>query len=192
MTDPKNIRELSDDEILSRYRKSGDRELVGELYTRYTRFVFLVCLKYLEDEEQAKDAAMQIFENLFTGLKKHDVKNFKPWLHAVSKNHCLYQLRSLKQMQVAATDLKKDAAMSMESVYDLHLEDEKEHQLKELEEAILLLSKEQRICIELFYLKKMRYQEIVGMTGHTFDQVKSHIQNGKRNLKILLSHRDER
>lgn len=154
--------------------------------------MFLVCMKYLKDEEEAKDAVMEIFGNLLSGLKKHEIRSFKPWLHAVAKNHCLYHLRSLRHMQQAAGELKKDVLQDMESGYLLHLEDDEEHQLKELEDAILMLSREQRICIELFYLKKKPYREIVEITGTPYEQVKSHIQNGKRNLKILLSNRNER
>jgi RNA polymerase sigma factor (sigma-70 family) len=149
-------------------------------------------MKYLGDEETAKDAVMQVFENLFSGLKKHEIRSFRPWLHAVTKNHCLCQLRGVSYMKLAADELKKDAQRDMESGYVLHLESDEEHQLKELEDAILMLSKEQRICIELFYLKKKPYREIVEITGSTYEQVKSHIQNGKRNLKILLSNRNER
>jgi RNA polymerase sigma factor (sigma-70 family) len=183
---------LSDEEIVVQYRKTGDRQLVGELFRRYTRFVFLVCMKYLEDEDEAKDAAMQVFENLFAGLKKHDIRSFRPWLHTVTKNHCLYQIRSARQMQISANEMKKDASSNMETSDVLHLEDVEEKRLKHLEEAILLLSREQQLCIELFYLKKLRYQEIVERTGQTYEQVKSHIQNGKRNLRILISKRNER
>lgn len=190
MTDPKQMAGLSDGEIITRYRETGDRELVGELFRRYTRFVFLVCMKYLEDEEEAKDAVMQIFENLFTGLNKHDVMTFKPWLHAVARNHCLARIRTERKMHRSAEELKKDAHAGMETGYVLHLEDDEEMQLKRLEDAILMLNREQQVCIELFYLKKMRYQEIMSRTGQTYEQVKSHIQNGKRNLKILLSNRN--
>lgn len=191
LPDLKNIASLTDREILVLYRKTGDRDLVGELFRRYTRFVFLVCMKYLGDEEQAKDASMQIFENLMAGLRKHDVETFKPWLHTVAKNHCLYQLRGARHLQVVTEELKNNAARDMESGYELHQEDDKELRLTKLEDAILLLSKEQRICIELFYLKKKCYQEIMEITGSTFDQVKSHLQNGKRNLKILMNGRNE-
>jgi RNA polymerase sigma-70 factor (ECF subfamily) len=148
-------------------------------------------MKYLEDEETAKDAVMQIFENLFSGLMKHEIRSFKPWLHTVVKNHCLYKLRSQRHLRQAEDGLKKDLEHDMESGYVMHLEDDGEHQLKDLEDAILMLSREQRLCIELFYLKKKPYREIVEITGNTFEQVKSHIQNGKRNLKILLSNRNE-
>jgi len=187
-----DISSLSDLELVSFYQATGDKELVGELFRRYTRFVFLVCMNYLDEEEKAKDAAMQVFENLFTGLKKHDIRNFKSWLHVVTKNHCLMQLRGQKQQQIIREEWQKVYAGDMESPLLLNPYDEKEESLIDLEEAILMLSKEQRICIELFYLKKKSYNEIVEITGDSYLQVKSHIQNGKRNLKILLTKQNER
>jgi RNA polymerase sigma-70 factor (ECF subfamily) len=187
-----DISSLSDLELVSLYRETGDKELVGELFRRYTRFVFLVSLNYLDDEEKAKDAAMQVFENLFTGLRKHDIRNFKSWLHVVTKNHSLMQLRGQKQQQIIREEWQKVYAEDMESPLFLNPYDEKEESLIDLEEAILMLSKEQRICIELFYLKKKSYNEIVEITGDSYLQVKSHIQNGKRNLKILLTKQNER
>jgi RNA polymerase sigma-70 factor (ECF subfamily) len=68
----------------------------------------------------------------------------------------------------------------------LHLSDEKESELTKLEDAILSLNKEQQTCIELFYLKKMCYQEVALKTGYSDKQVKSYIQNGKRNLRLIL------
>ena len=191
-TEKKISPEPADEELIESYRATRDRELVGILYKRYTRLVFLVCMKYLGNEEDAKDAAMQVFEGLFDDLLRHEVRNFRPWIHTVARNHCLMQIRSNRPAQEMAAELKKEGIPVMESGYELHPEDDHEHRLKELEDAILMLSKEQRVCIELFYLKKMPYREITEITGQSYDQVKSHIQNGKRNLKILLTKDHER
>ena len=177
---------MTDLEIIAHYMATRDKELVGELFRRYMRFVFLVCMKYLKDEEQAKDATMQVFESLFGKLRKHEIHNFKPWLHSVAKNHCLTQLRNKKEIRSLENDTFRQFPDPVELEPVLHLTDEKEKQLTRLEDAILSLSKEQRTCIELFYLKKMCYQEVSEKTGFTFKQVKSYIQNGKRNLRLIL------
>jgi RNA polymerase sigma factor (sigma-70 family) len=186
-----DITHLPDPELVRLYRETRNKELVGEIFRRYTRFVFLVCMNYLDDEEKARDAAMQVFEKLYDGLVRHEIRNFKSWLHVVTKNHCLIQLRNEKQHQAVREILQKDFSEDMESVAWMNPYDDTEATLKDLEEAITMLSKEQRICIELFYLKKMSYQEISGITGDSYLQVKSHIQNGKRNLKILLTRQNE-
>ena len=68
----------------------------------------------------------------------------------------------------------------------------KESKLKNLEEAIKKLKKEQQQCIDLFYLKEKTYDEVANLTGYETKKVKSYIQNGKRNLKIILTENDSR
>ena len=69
--------------------------------------------------------------------------------------------------------------------------EEKEVQYTQLEKAIEELNEDQRKCIELFYLKEKSYNDIVDLTGYTMNEVKSFIQNGKRNLKIKLDKNSE-
>lgn len=145
-------------------------------------------MKYLKDEEKARDATMQIFEKLFTDLLRHNIRNFKPWLHTVTKNYCLLQLRGSRQTRLFEEEIQKELKTDVESgefMY-LHNENEKEIKLKKLDDAIASLSKEQKICIELFYLKGKCYDEVSEITGYKLKQVKSYIQNGKRNLKNML------
>lgn len=187
------ISNLDDIELVDKYRSTGEKEYIGELFTRYVRFVFLVCMKYLKDEKQAEDASMQIFEKFFTDLKKHKIQNFKSWLYSVTKNHCLISIRESKYRLSYEEEIKKDHKNNMESANYLYLDSEKETEkkLNDLEEAIQLLSEEQRICIELFYLKEKCYDEVAEITGYNYKQVKSYIQNGKRNLKNILTKKHE-
>ncbi|MBN1198813.1 MAG: sigma-70 family RNA polymerase sigma factor [Bacteroidales bacterium] len=184
------MQSLSDNDLVLLYQQTHNNELVGELFRRYTRFVFLVCMRYLREEESAKDATMQVFEDLFEKIKKHEIRHFKPWLHTVAKNHCLVLLRQEKKAPVWNEDLFHEFPDPVELPSNLHLTDEKEKNLTKLEDAILLLRKEQRTCIELFYLKKMCYQEVAAKTGYSDKQVKSYIQNGKRNLRMILEKND--
>ena len=71
---------LNDLEIIRQYKSSGDLSMVGHLFSRYTSLVLGVCLKYLKDREEAKDAVMHVFEKLVQSLKEHNVENFKSWL----------------------------------------------------------------------------------------------------------------
>jgi RNA polymerase sigma-70 factor (ECF subfamily) len=63
---------------------------------------------------------------------------------------------------------------------------EKENTLTAMQEALQQLNHEQQVCVTLFYLEKRSYTEIASETGYSMMQVKSHIQNGKRNLRLLL------
>lgn len=178
---------LSDEALVKSYRQQGDMTRLGELYQRYTGLVFGVCMKYLKNEDDSKDAVMQIFEKLVVSLKKHEVNNFRSWLHVLTKNHCLMQLRAQKnthRKDIQEINLEKN----MEFVYNLHPENENnlEEDLENLKMAITALPHGQKECIELFYLHEKCYKEIVDITGFELKKVKSYIQNGRRNLKIYM------
>lgn len=188
MKENKNINKLSDKDLISLYRKDNDTEVIGELYKRYTQFVFLVSMKYLKNEDESKDAAMQIFEDLIDKIKKHEIKHFKSWLYRVTVNHCLMVLRTNKYSQKFVDEYKKDSADFVENDTDLHLTSKQTIEAKEqeLKTAIKKLKPEHEECIVLFYLQEKTYNEVSEITGYTMKQVKSYIQNGKLNLKKML------
>lgn len=135
---------------------------------------------------------MMIFEKLMTDLLKHETTHFKTWLYSVTKNHCLMYLRSEGNRNSKLQEMSKNENIFMESAYDMHLngENEKERKLMMLENGIKILNKEQRACIELFYIKEKCYNEIAAITGYSLNEVKSYIQNGKRNLKNYLINKE--
>lgn len=171
------------------YRNSHDTAYIGELYVRYTHLVFGVCMKYLQNEADAEDATMQIFEKLIQELKKHHVLVFRPWLHTVAKNHCMMHFRKEARQQKQEVILKNSVNGLVENPEEDHLESEAEKAAiaEQLSAGITALKEEQRRCVELFYLQKKSYQQIAEETGYSINEVKSHIQNGKRNLKIFIS-----
>ena len=187
------IKSLNDKQLLDAFKENADTAYIGELYQRYAHLVFGVCMKYLKNEDESKDAAMQVFEKLFTEILKHEVDNFKGWLYTIAKNHCLMMLRSSKLSIIHQADLKKDLSEIMESDSFLHPDNtmEREAQIGYLEEGIATLNPEQRACVEMFYLNDKSYQEVAELTGYDLNQVKSYIQNGKRNLKIYLQSKYE-
>ncbi|HKO82642.1 MAG TPA: sigma-70 family RNA polymerase sigma factor [Chitinophagaceae bacterium] len=174
---------LTDKELVVLYKQSGDLTVLGELYQRYMELVFGVCLKYFKDPETAKDSVMQIFEELVSKLKKHEVESFRGWLHQVAKNHCLMQLRTPKNLKTV--ELKTDLMQNEENVH-LNGVLEKEENFKRLEECIGTLTNDQQAAIRLFYLEEKCYNEIVEITGQEWNQVRSFIQNGRRNLKKCM------
>ena len=181
----KNIshNKLTDKELVDLYKQSDDLAVLGELYQRYMELVYGVCLKYFKDTEVAKDGVMQIFEELVLKLKKHEVENFRAWLHQVAKNHCLMQLRTPKNLKTV--EFKTDLMQNEENVH-LNGVLEKEENFKKLEYCIGTLTNDQQTAIRLFYLEEKCYNEIVEITGQEWNQVRSFIQNGRRNLKICM------
>ena len=175
------------------YKRLNDKLFVGILYKRYAHLVLGLSIKYLKDQDEAKDAVMHIFEKLMSDLLKHEVQYFKSWLYTFSKNHCLMILRGKQSKLKKEIDIQIHADSFMETESGMHQNKaaEKEVQYTQLEKAIEELNEDQRKCIELFYLKEKSYNEIVAITGYSINEVKSFIQNGKRNLKIKLEKNSE-
>lgn len=182
--------QYSDLELIAEYKFTKNKLFVGILYKRYSHLVLGLSLKYLKNEDEAKDAVMQIFEKLFADLLKHQIEFFKSWLYTYSKNFCLMIIRTRQSKFKKEIELENNADLFMETESGLHLNkaDEKEKQFIALENAINELKDEQKKCIDLFYLKEKSYIEIAEITGFTINEVKSYIQNGKRNLKIKLEN----
>jgi len=178
---PQTYSSLSDEELLQSFRTTGDNLWLGHLLQRYTALLLGVGLKYLKNKSLAEDAVQQVFMKALTHLPAEDIRNFKGWLYILMRNHCLQQLRD----KTAITD---DRALSYIPATEAADDEanEQEQTLEQMNEAISQLSEEQRKAIILFYLEKLSYEQIIARTGFTFMQVKSYIQNGKRNLKTIL------
>jgi RNA polymerase sigma-70 factor (ECF subfamily) len=176
-----------DDILLKEYLGSGNLEILGTLYSRYMALVYGVCLKYFREREISQDAVIDIFEKIISELEKHRIDNFKNWLYVVTKNYCLMRLRSMKKETEMIKHLADDNISFMENSPELHpIDKEDEKNDKALEDCIEGLKKEQRQCIQYFYYENKSYREIAGLTGMDENKIKSHLQNGKRNLKICL------
>lgn len=179
---------LTDLELLQLYRLNGDAVIIGLLYKRHVTMALGVANKYLQPEDDAKDAVMQVFEQLLQHINQHKIDNFKSWLYSVVKNFCLMKLRKEKNLTIIREEEGKNIFSVVEKEQVLHQEEVKlkESNLSNLEIAIETLNEEQRKCIELFYLEQKSYAEVVEITGFSLNNVKSYIQNGKRNLKLKM------
>jgi RNA polymerase sigma-70 factor (ECF subfamily) len=153
--------------------------------------VYGVCLKYLKNREESMDAVMQIFEKLITEIPRHSINNFKSWLHVVTKNYCLMQIRSHKSQAEKINDWINDPLIFMETSQVLHPIDEDEYNMEDaLKDCIERLKNEQKECIRLFYYESRCYNEIADSMGLDEKKVKSHLQNAKRNLKLCLEEKN--
>lgn len=177
----------SDEALLAHYQKSGDLQVLGTLYSRYTELLYGVCLKYLKQEESAADAVMEIFEELVQKAQKHHIDKFRPWLYVLAKNHCLMRLRKAGQNFTVSFDpgLMYSLDLSHPVVED---QADKEILLKKLENCIEQLPDQQKDCVRLFYFEDRSYKDIADGMKVEMNVVRSHIQNGRRNLKNCVGH----
>lgn len=180
-----NYTSFTDEELLYAFRTSGDSMLLGMLLQRYTLLLLGVSMKYLKDKNHARDAVQHVFLKAITHLPKDEIQNFKGWLYILTRNHCLQLLRDKQYL----TDEKELAHVS-NTEPDKEEIAWKEFALDNINDALEQLDEPQKNCITLFYLKKLSYKEITTQTGYSFEQVKSYIQNGKRNLKKILIRKE--
>ena len=177
-------------DYIAAYRATGDVAVLGELYEQHMDLVYAVCFNYLRDEDEAKDAVMNLFEQLVTDLRRHDVQQFGPWLHSVARNYCLMQLRKMqahpKTTLVTGTGADLDDEPIMQLSEDEVDKSELEEDLTAMEACLETLPYEQRTCLTLFYLDHKTYTEVAELTGYDLKQVKSYLQNGRRKLKICM------
>lgn len=177
----------SDEELLKHYKQSGNKDLFADLFKKHVSVVYGTCLFYLQDKDEAQDATMQLFEKLMLDINNREIDNFKGWLSFVVRNHCISIIRK-----------NKSQSKNIKSYYEFEYEDanyETEEKINTVSDDVMLenmkqclpkLKENQRLCVELFYLNNKSYQDIVNQTGFTLNEIKSYIQNGKRNLKLLL------
>jgi len=179
-------KQKSDRELLKDYRIHDDLSALGELFQRYSHLAFCVCEKYLKNVEDSKDAVMEIFEESITKLKKYEVTNFKSWLYSTIRNYCNYRLKRIAIEDIFEKKIERFEKFFMENPDFGHLLNEEDVLFQKLESAITKLIETQKTCINMFYFERKTYQEIADSTGYSIKQVKSYIQNGKRNLKKLV------
>lgn len=181
--------EFDEQRLLVEYRKTGNLQLLGRLYKPYMPLIYGLCLKYYKDEVKSEDAVMQIFESLIPKLRAHEVTNFKSWLYTLARNHCLMDIRIASRINTV--DIEEHIVESDVSLHQYH-KDERipEERLALMESCLNELNEEQQRCIRLFYLEQKCYKDVAEITGYNLNKVKSHIQNGKRNLKICMDRRN--
>lgn len=180
---------MSDEELLKSFQDSGNNKVLGILLSKYSLLLFGVCMKYLKNEEDAKDSVQQIFLKVIDELKKgYQVNFFKSWIYMIAKNYCLMQLRNSKKNPTEWTDQIQIPVESSER--ESHIQ--KEELLNRLSENFIRLKPAQQECLDYFYLKKKSYAEISQLTGYSISQVKSNLQNGKRNLEIMMFENNQK
>lgn len=175
--------DITDAKLLQNFYNDHDNKWLGILLPRYTLLLLGVCMKHLKNEEDAKDCVQQIFLKVIGELHKYKVEYFKSWLYMIAKNHCLMKLRGNKKSNLELKEQSIPAQDSHSDKSDL-IETDKLYEM--METGMQQLNEEQQTCLKLFYLQKKSYSEISEITGYTVMQVKSHLQNGKRKLKLIV------
>ena len=178
---------MSDQELLDRFYADRNNDWIGLLLERYTLLLLGVCMKYLKNEDDAKDGVQQVFLKVIQELHKYKVEYFKSWIYMIAKNYCLMKLRD-SQGKIPR-EINEQLLAAPDEVADKQALTQNDLALDLMQESLTELNPEQQQCVTLFYLQKKSYQEISDHTGYSMLQVKSYIQNGKRNLKLIIERK---
>ena len=164
--------------------KPEERKEIRDLFKAYTKDIFGVAYYILKDQQAAKDIIMDVFEVLLKQDSLAKIQNKKAWLLGTSRN------LSLKKFN---KQIKTQYGLEHKNIIEQIVEKDDQEELiikNANEEAMLeqlaLLKPLQSKCITLYYLKGLSYQQIAKKENISMNDVKSNIQNGKRNLKIKL------
>jgi RNA polymerase sigma-70 factor (ECF subfamily) len=189
----KNKEYLSDEELVSQFKRDGNKSVFAELFKKHVKVVYGTCLFYLQDKDEAQDATMQLFEKLMVEVKIRDISNFKGWLSFVVRNHCISIIRKNKsnQKNIKSYYEFEYEAPNIETEEKINSVDD-DQMIALMTESLFQLKEKQRICIDLFYLKNKSYQDIAIETNFSINEIKSYIQNGKRNLKLLIEEKNNK
>lgn len=184
----KQKEDRSDEELLAEYKSTNHSEYFGILYNRYIPLIYGLCLKYLQEEEKAQDAVMDIFENLLSRINNYEIKVFRTWIYSVAKNHCFQILEKNKRELVVDFNTQIMESDEVLSLLDELKDEDRENILKQ---CIEKLPDPQKMSILCFFMENMSYVEVAEHTGYNLKSVKSYIQNGKRNLKICVERNEK-
>jgi RNA polymerase sigma factor (sigma-70 family) len=181
-------KEDTDEDLLAKFKLKGNQEDLAILYDRYIALIYGICLKYLKIREDAQDACIEIYEKLKDNVNRFEIINFKSWIAKLSVNHCLMFLRANKSKMEKRHDFENELLSNMENEQQMHpINESQENRIEVMLKILENLKEDQRNCIMLFYFHKHSYIEIAQLQDMSENEVKSHIQNGKRNLKIMMT-----
>ena len=154
---------------------------MSDFFILYREDVLGLCYYYTRNVELSKDITMDTFETyLKKGQKGAEVKDTKSYLLGIARNLCIAHFKKSIKTQSIEDSLLQFMEYEEESTHN------GEEKIDRLMLALCKLTDDQRRCVEMFFLKGLSYKQISQKLNFSYNEVKSFIQNGKRNLKNLL------
>jgi RNA polymerase sigma-70 factor (ECF subfamily) len=171
-------------EWLKMYLKTGNTKYWGFIFEKYKKQIYIRNLKMLTNNKEAEDVTSETFIKAFENSQNFDLKRlFFPWLSQIATNLCIDKIRRKKVIQF----LPFEEQINTNDPDTSENEAERKELRSQIIKAINKLKSPQKRCFCFFYIHQKSYQEIVGLTGFSYNEVRSHIQNGKRKFKQFMS-----
>jgi RNA polymerase sigma-70 factor (ECF subfamily) len=171
------VSEPGDLDLVNRFRRFGDRSAFDRLVERHQRWVMGVCARILRSEELARDATQDVFTRALNAINDWRGDNFPGWLKAIAVNTSLSIVDREKRWAPLETAADPPAA-SRDPEEEL-LVSRRSAQARAL---IGRLPEKQRLVFVMKYIDGCSYDDIERLTGFTSKEVKSFLQNARRNF----------
>ena len=100
--------------------KNGNITAFEQLIYNYDKKVLSLALKYVKNEDEAKDIYQEVFLRVFRGLKNFKFKSeFSTWLYRITTNVCLtYKQKQKKHSYVSIDNGDEENERNIESFED--------------------------------------------------------------------------
>lgn len=158
-----------------------DRHSQELLYKKLYGFAMSICLRYVENRNEASDVLNEGFFKAFTNIEKYD-KNwpFKTWLSKIMHNASIdYYRTNFKWTQLVG--LEKSESKISEATIDHKLDYE------DLLSLIQRLPPSYRIVFNLYAVDGYSHEEIAEMTGISASTSRSSLHKARMKLQQMLS-----
>ncbi len=171
--------EQAETELIERFRATGSGRWFDALYRRTRRRSFAIALKYLREPARAEDICHDAYLKAYERFDSFRGDDFSAWIGRIVANLALNALRDEHNRQrLLAESTRSENAPGT----DVHAGSREE--LDKALSIIRQLSNEQRRCLLFRQIDGFSYAQIAGLTGFSEDQVRSYIQNARRNFRI--------
>lgn len=184
--------ELAEKELIIK-AQNGDTIAFEQLVYNYDRAVLSIAMRYVRDEDDAKDIYQEVFIRVFRGLKKFEFRSeFSTWIFRITTNVCLtYKSRKKEQIMVPLED-EIDDEKSYETIDIISRERSPEEETADNDLGLLIgnaldsLTTRQRITFVLKHYEGYKIREIAEMLNCKEGTVKKYLFDAVKNLKKKL------
>lgn len=161
----------------------GKKSSFDVLYGKYKKMIFLVCLRYAKNRQEAEDFLQDSFIQIFRNLNKYDASKgpFEPWIKKLAVNICLQHLRksSFKFLISNLSDIMYIPDNSGFNVLD-------DLSLQELTKTIQKLPAGYRTVFNLFVLDGFSHKEIADVLEISENTSKTQLFKARKFLQRIL------
>jgi RNA polymerase sigma-70 factor (ECF subfamily) len=174
-------------DVLDRAQR-GDGEAFGELYRRFSRRVFGLCLHLLGAREEAEDAAAEVFLRVRAALSRYDRSvPLGAWLTKIATNHCVDRLRRRRRETRLFASEPEEAVEARASDPSPLAEIMAEEERATLAAAVAALPDRYRVPLALRYYAEMTYDDIAERLGQSRQEVATTLFRAKQRLRRALA-----